>query len=122
MSCAKSWVLTWAANILECVPNVDVHGFHVRAEDQFVCNPATGKVEQKPGVTLVIEPAGIAAARLLAEALCLMEADPVDVADGLGLLTRHDWTGLVPAGSDETPVWVEMSTTERVWIDAEAAA
>lgn len=122
MSTAKSWTLTWAANILECVPNVDIHGFHVRTEDQFVHNPETGKIDQKPGVTLVIEPAGLTAARLLAEALGLMKADPVDVADCLGLLTRHDWTGLVPAGSDETPVWVEMSTHERIWTVTEAAA
>lgn len=122
MSTAKSWTLTWAANILECIPNVDIHGFHVRTEDQFVHNPATGKIDQMPGVTLVIEPAGLTAARLLAEALGLMEADPVDVADCLGLLTRHDWTGLVPAGADETPVWVEMSTHERIWTVTEAAA
>lgn len=123
MSAAKSWDLTWAANILECVPNVDVHGFHVRATEELHYNPAApGNTERRPAVTLVIEPAGLAAARLLADALYLSEAEPVDVADAIGLLTRHDWSGLVPGGPNETRVWVEMSTTERIWIDGEAAA
>lgn len=120
MSTAKSWALTWAANILECVPNVDVHGFKVSAsKDVRLTREGT---EHRPAVLLEIEPAGLVAAQLIADALYLREGALVYVADAIGLLARHDWSGRVPAGSDETTVFVKMSTTERVWIDAEAAA
>lgn len=120
MSTAKSWDLTWAANILERVPNVDVHGFKVSATKDI--RIAHGAPERRAAVLLEIEPAGLAAGRLIADALYLSEGALVYVADAIGLLARHDWSGRVPAGSDETPVFVKMSTTERVWIDAEAAA
>lgn len=120
MSTAKSWDLTWAANILECVPNVDVHGFKVSATTDV--RLAHGAPERRPAVLLEIEPAGLVAAQLIADALYLTEDARSYVADAIGLLVRHDWSGRVPAGSDETTVFVTMSTTERVWTVSEAAA
>lgn len=120
MSTAKSWDLTWAANILECVPNVDVHGFKVSASRE--ARLTREGTEHRPVVVLEIEPAGIVAAQLIADALYLTEDAPVYVADAIGLLTRHDWSGRVPAGSDETTVIVKMTTTERIWTVTEAAA
>jgi hypothetical protein len=120
MSTAKSWDLTWAANILECVPNVDVHGFKVSAakDVRLTCEGT----ESRPAVVLEIEPAGLAAAQLIADALYLTEGPRGYVADAIGLLARHDWSGRVPAGADETTVIVKMTTTERIWTVSEAAA
>ncbi|GGU26615.1 hypothetical protein [Nocardioides albus] len=120
MSAAKSWDLTWVATLLEGLPNVELHGFSVDAEPRLAVAKAVGTSGRRPVVRLSIRPAGYEAARVLAESLHLSEHMTADTEDGLGLLVRHTWAGWEPNASTEVDVWVEISTTQRVWSEAVA--
>lgn len=117
MSAIKSHVITWAVNLLECLPNVDLHGYEVEAEHIPMFNPFTSQLELVPTVTLSIRPAGYAAAEVLADSLELRESEVSATDDGYGLLARHTWAGWVPDASHEVAVRVEMTATERLWLD-----
>lgn len=120
MSAAKSWDLTWVATLLEGLPNVEMHGFSVDAEPRLAAAKAIGAAGRRPVVRLAIRPAGYEAAAKLAEFMHLSEHMTADTEDGLGLLVRHTWAGWEPAASAEVEVWVEITTTQRVWSEAVA--
>ncbi|GGR41834.1 hypothetical protein J2S40_001659 [Nocardioides luteus] len=122
MSAAKSWDLTWVATMLEGLPNVELHGISVDVEPTLpsVALKADASDERRPAVRLSIRPAGYTAAATLAESLHLSEHMTADTEDGYGLLVRHTWAGWEPAASSEVDVWVEITTTQRVWSEAVA--
>ena len=123
MSAAQSWDLSWVATLLERLPNVELHGFSVDVEPNLPTSlppAATAVSERRPAVRMEIRPAGYQAARCLAESLDLSEHMTADTEDGLGLLVRHTWAGWEPDASDEVDVWIEITTTQRVWSEAVA--
>ena len=120
MSAAKSWDLTWVATVLEGLPNVELHGFSVDAEPRLAAAAAVGISGRRPVVRLSIRPAGYDAGSKLAEFMHLSEHMTADTEDGLGLLVRHTWAGWEIAASTEVDVWVEITTTQRVWSQAVA--
>ncbi|MER6937086.1 hypothetical protein ABTX24_13485 [Nocardioides sp. NPDC127514] len=121
MSAIKSRVMTWAANLLECLPDVELHGFDIEADYVPALNAKTKKLQMVPAVTLSVRPAGYDAAKVLAESLSLPESDPSVKEDGLGLFAWHTWQGWVPEASTEVAVRVEITTTERLWLAEEVA-
>ncbi|MEU6135850.1 hypothetical protein [Nocardioides sp. NPDC047086] len=120
MSAAQSWDLTWVATLLEGLPNVELHGFSVDVEPNLAAAKVVGTSGRRPVVRLAIRPAGYEAASKLAEFLHLSEHMTADTEDGLGLLVRHTWAGWEVAASSEVDVWVEITTTQRVWSEAVA--
>lgn len=118
MSAAKSWDLTWAANLLEGLPNVELHGFSIDVEPFLALGPDS--TDRRPAARLAIRPAGYDVAARLAEFLHLSEHMTADTEDGYGLLVRHTWAGWEPQASTEVDVWVEITTTQRVWSEAVA--
>lgn len=122
MSAAQSWDLTWVATLLEGLPNVEVHGFSVDVEPTLpIFTPrADGSGERRPAVRLSIRPAGYDAAAKLAKFLHLSEHMTADTEDGYGLLVRHTWAGWEHSASSEVDVWVQITTTQRVWSQAVA--
>ena len=120
MSAAQSWDLTWVATLLEGLPNVELHGFSVDVEPNLAVAKVIGTTGRRPVVRLAIRPAGYDAAAKLAEFLHLTEHMTADTEDGLGLLVRHTWAGWEVSASSEVDVWVEITTTQRVWSEAVA--
>jgi hypothetical protein len=112
---ARSYELVWAAELLECLPQVDLESFRTEAGPIWVDDAETGAPTSVPGITLTIRATGLTGARLLADALSLQEGEATDGEDGYGLLALHHWSGWVAEASHVAAVWVEISACERVW-------
>lgn len=106
---ARLHEMAWVVSLLDYCPDVDVLGLHVRAGDI-----EAGQCLLVDMVELDVHVRDWAQAEAVARALRLSEGAGKATESGYGRLEWRVWSGWVPDGSKQLPVWVRVEAAEPV--------